>query len=86
VLGRKLPSALRHWVARLMFFASALICLALTAASMNLLVLEYQINELAFLGVPRWIVLAIIPIGFTLMGWRFLRHAFGLSRTQETQA
>ncbi|MDT8409986.1 MAG: TRAP transporter small permease [Wenzhouxiangellaceae bacterium] len=86
VLSRKLPESLRPWVVRALYFATALICLALTAASINLLRLEIQINDLAFLNVPRWLVLIIIPIGFGVMGWRFMRHALGLSTSAETQS
>jgi len=34
--------------------------------------LEFELGDLAFGGVPRWVVLAIIPAGFGLMGWRFM--------------
>jgi len=30
-------------------------------------------------------VLIIIPIGFALMGWRFMRHAFALYSTRKAE-
>jgi len=42
-------------------------------------------NDIAFLNVPRWGVLIIIPIGFALMGWRFMRHAFALYSTRRPE-
>lgn len=75
ILSRYLPPGLRGWVERGVFVLTSLVCLAMTAASMRILELEYEFSDLAFLGVPRWIVLAIIPIGFALMAWRFMRRA-----------
>src|SRR6056297_2364783 len=63
---------------RAMDLLTALICLTLAAASVSLIQLEMSMNDLAFLNVPRWAVLMIIPVGFALMGSRFMRHAFAL--------
>ncbi|MDT8439082.1 MAG: TRAP transporter small permease [Wenzhouxiangellaceae bacterium] len=75
VLRLWLPDGLRPWVIRIMRLSAALVCITLTAASASLIQLEYSLNDLAFLGVPRWAVLMIIPLGFGLMSWRFLRRA-----------
>ena len=76
LLSRLLPPVWALWIGRLMLFATALICLAMVAASMPIVRLEMEFQELAFLNVPRWLVLAIIPAGFALMAWRFMRSAF----------
>ncbi|MGB0515180.1 MAG: hypothetical protein ACPGJE_10115, partial [Wenzhouxiangellaceae bacterium] len=60
---------------RIVHLATALVCIALAAASVQLIQLEFSLGDVAFLGIPRWVVLAIIPAGFALMGWRFIRHA-----------
>ncbi|MBL37416.1 MAG: hypothetical protein CMP07_03295 [Xanthomonadales bacterium] len=78
VLLHRLPDKVQPWVQRAMYLLTALICVTLAAASVSLLQLEIQMNDIAFLNVPRWGVLIIIPIGFALMGWRFMRHAFAL--------
>ena len=78
VLLHRLPEKVQPWVQRVMYLFTALICVTLAAASVNLIQLEMQMNDIAFLNVPRWGVLIIIPIGFALMGWRFMRHAFAL--------
>jgi len=75
VLGRYLPDHVRPWVERVLYAFTALVCLTLAAASVDLVRLEMSINDLAFLAVPRWLVTIIIPIGFVLMGWRFMRIA-----------
>ena len=77
-LLHRLPEKLQPWVQRAMYLATALICVTLAAASVSLIQLEMQFGDIAFLNVPRWGVLIIIPIGFMLMGWRFMRHALGL--------
>ncbi len=77
-LLQRLPEKVRPWIQRAMYLLTALICVARGAASGSLIQLEMSMNDLAFLNVPRWAVLIIIPIGFALMGWRFMRHALVL--------
>lgn len=71
----KIPAAVRPWIDRGVLIATALICITLAAASIEIVFLEYQFSDLAFGPVPRWLVLAIIPIGFGLMSLRFLLRA-----------
>lgn len=85
VLLHRLPDKVQPWVQRAMYLLTALICVTLAAASVNLIQLEMQMNDIAFLNVPRWAVLIIIPIGFALMGWRFMRHAFALYSTRKPE-
>jgi len=85
VLLHRLPEKVQPWVQRVMYLLTALICVTLAAASVNLIQLEIQMNDLAFLNVPRWAVLIIIPVGFALMGWRFMRHAFALHPTRKRE-
>src|SRR6056297_4013944 len=83
VLLHTLPEKIQPWVQRAMYLATALICVTLAAASVDLIQLEITFGDIAFLNVPRWAVLMIIPIGFALMGWRFMRHALALYPTRE---
>lgn len=82
VLLHRLPNQVQPWVQRAMYLMTALICVTLAAASVSLIQLEMSMNDLAFLNVPRWAVLMIIPVGFVLMGWRFMRHALALYSTR----
>ena len=75
ILGRLLPPQARSWVDRILFLLTAAVCLVMTAASLKIVRIEYEFADLAFLAVPRWAVLVIIPVGFALMSWRFLRRA-----------
>lgn len=75
LLGRFLPDPVRAVVDRLMFALTSLFCIGMVYLSMETVRLEREFADLAFLDVPRWVVLAIIPVGFALMGWRFMRRA-----------
>lgn len=66
-----LPDAGVVWLRRLVFAATALVCLALTWTSLDIVALEYEFQAVAFGDVPKWIVVAIVPIGFALMAVRF---------------
>lgn len=81
-LLHRLPDKVQPWIQRVMYLLTALICVTLAAASVSLIQLEISMNDLAFLNVPRWAVLIIIPIGFALMGWRFMCHALVLYPTR----
>lgn len=84
-LLHRLPEKVQPWIQRVMYLFTALICVTLAAASVSLIQLEMQMNDIAFLNVPRWGVLIIIPVGFALMGWRFMRHAFALYSTRKSE-
>jgi len=84
-LLHRLPENAQPWVQRAMYVLTSLVCVTLAAASVSLIQLEMQMNDVAFLNLPRWAVLIIIPIGFGLMGWRFMRHALALYPASTTQ-
>lgn len=84
VAAAQLPESLRIWLARAMHLATAAVCITLAAASVSLVELERSFADVAFLGVPRWTVLAIIPLGFGLMAMRFVQHAFVTSNRSGT--
>lgn len=59
------------WLRRLVFLGTAAICLTMTWFSLDIVVLEYEFDQSAFLNVPVWVVQMIIPVGFAIMGARF---------------
>lgn len=67
-----LPDAAVAWLRRTIFGATALICLALTWTSLDIVALEYEFQARAFLNVPNWVVQFIVPVGFGMMTARFL--------------
>lgn len=82
VLERRLPTLAVIWLRRAVFAATALICLALTWTSLDIVALEYEFKAVAFLNVPEWMVQVIVPLGFGMMAARFMALAvlppFGL--------
>jgi TRAP-type C4-dicarboxylate transport system permease small subunit len=75
LVERWLPPGGVVWLRRFVFGATALVCLALTWTSLDIVALEYEFQAVAFLDVPNWIVQLIVPIGFGMMAARFLAWA-----------
>jgi tripartite ATP-independent transporter DctM subunit len=48
---------------------------ALVMASLNLVMVEHRVGNRMALGIPLWAVLAILPVGFSLVGWRLIRSS-----------
>ena len=83
VLSKLLPPVWARWIGRLLLFATGVICIAMVYASLPVVRLELEFQELAFLNVPRWLVLAIIPTGFILMALRFMGAAIAFNPERE---
>ncbi|NBB93270.1 MAG: TRAP transporter small permease subunit [Gammaproteobacteria bacterium] len=75
LIERLLPGPWLVWLRRPVFAATALVCLALTWTSLDIVALEYEFRAVAFLNVPTWAVQSIVPIGFGIMAARFLAWA-----------
>lgn len=75
VLERRLDSRWQARLDRAISLVCALICAALALSGLEIIRLELEFGDLAFLNVPRWVVLAIIPAGFALMTLRFVWRA-----------
>lgn len=78
VLERFLAARAVGLVQGLMLLGTSAVCAAMVWYSGRMIQLERAFESNAFLNVPSWMVMMIIPVGFTLMGWRFLRHALGV--------
>lgn len=55
---------------------AALICALLVYASIDFIRYEYEDGTLAFGNVPVWICQAVLPIGASIMGLRYLLRVF----------
>lgn len=75
IARRWIPARLLGIVHRLLMASTAAVCLTMAWFSLRLVALEYEFQAMAFASVPSWVVLLIVPIGFVLMGSRFLAHA-----------
>ncbi|MFU8832739.1 MAG: TRAP transporter small permease [Wenzhouxiangella sp.] len=76
VAERWLAPTVRVWSHRVIMLATAGVCLIMTWLSLSMVALEYEFRAVAFLDVPNWVVVFIVPIGFGLMAARFAGHAF----------
>ncbi len=66
---------------------SAGVCFLLTRAAVVFVQLDYSDNTILFANIPAWVLQAIIPFGFALIGVRFLlRMAFELLGMENTLA
>lgn len=72
LLEHYLPDAVVNWLRRVVFAATAMVCLALTWAGLDIVALEYEFRTVAFLSVPNWMVQLAVPVGFGMMAARFL--------------
>jgi TRAP-type C4-dicarboxylate transport system permease small subunit len=62
------------------FIFSAAICFTAAWYSIEYIQYEYEDGTIAFGVVPVWICQSILPIGFTVMGLRFLIRVSGVAR------
>jgi TRAP-type C4-dicarboxylate transport system permease small subunit len=89
VLGRMLHGATSRAVGAAIALLGAGICLAMTRASLSLLAEEIPTGELAFLGVPTWVVIAVFPVSFAGMAFRMallaLEEAAGVAAPHDPE-
>jgi TRAP-type C4-dicarboxylate transport system permease small subunit len=75
VLTHVLTPGMRRITGRLVSLAAAAICAFLFAAAYRHLATEYAYDTRVFLGLPSWLLLAVIPLGLALLAYRFLDRA-----------
>jgi C4-dicarboxylate transporter DctM subunit len=68
--GSFLPDKWRHWITVFTALILAAVCTCLAAASWTFLVSEKEGGSWLIQGIPKWIVLTIMPAGFALIGLR----------------
>lgn len=74
-VSRYLPGRVARATALFTNLVSAAICAAVAFYSVKFIHFEYQDQTVAFAKVPSWICESILPIGFGVMGLRFLIDA-----------
>jgi len=78
VITRYLPNGALRWVQRLLALFTATVCLAFAYYAVEFIRFEYEDGTLAFGAVPAWVCELVMPIGFSLMGLRYIVRAFVL--------
>ena len=78
VITRYLPRAALRWVQRLLALFTATVCLLFAYYAVEFIRFEYEDGTLAFGVVPAWVCELVMPIGFSLMGLRYILRAIVL--------
>jgi TRAP-type C4-dicarboxylate transport system permease small subunit len=76
VLGRLLRGWPRRVVGAAIAAMAGLVSLGLTHAALSLLGDEVAFGETIFLGLPSWVVVALFPVTFGAMAYRFFRLVY----------
>ncbi len=80
VISHYLSERHKGWIHRLTDSFAAIVCLLVAWHGVRFVLFEMEAGATLFLNIPAWLCELIIPIGFTLMGLRFLLHTL-LGRT-----
>ncbi len=72
VLTRFIPDYYKIFVKKINFIFAAFICMTISYYSGLFVYMEYQDAMLAFKNIPAWVTEIIIPIGFFVMGIKYM--------------
>ena len=72
VLSQFIPVPYKNYIKRINFMFAALVCFTISYYSGQFVYLEYQDNTIAFESIPAWLTEVIIPVGFSIMGIKYL--------------
>ena len=81
VITRYLPTGALRWVQRLIALFTAAVCLLFAYYAVEFIKFEYEDGTLAFGKVPAWVCELVMPVGFALMGVRYILRALLLPPT-----
>jgi TRAP-type C4-dicarboxylate transport system permease small subunit len=71
LVSRFLPERLKKPTAMFVHAASSFVCALLAHAAYRFVMMEREDGALLMPGVPNWWAVAVIPVGFALMSFRF---------------
>ena len=74
LLSRAMPLIWSYRISRLIDISTGLICLLLAWYSLQLVLLEFEDQLIAFAHVPVWLCQSIMPLAFVVMAVRFIRQ------------
>lgn len=66
----------RRWLRRASAGFTAVVCLTFAWFGAQFVMYEYQDGIVAFARVPAWVCEMVMPVGFALMGLRYVLHGF----------
>ncbi|GAB4255793.1 MAG: TRAP transporter small permease [Methylomicrobium sp.] len=78
VLSHFLPPRLKKTARSITYAFSAAICLILAWQGYRLVQMDYREAITAFASIPAWLCESIIPLGFAIIGCRFLLYSVSI--------
>ncbi len=84
IFSQFIPDAYKHYIEKLNFLFASAICLLISYYSFQFVSLEYETGGYAFAEVPAWIAEAVIPLGFAIMGVRYLAQTLMHNKKSST--
>jgi len=72
VLSQFIPVPYKIYIQKLNLLFAAIVCFIISYYSGQFVYLEYQDNTKAFENIPAWLTEIIIPIGFSIMGLKYI--------------
>ncbi|MES9899740.1 MAG: TRAP transporter small permease [Sedimenticola sp.] len=75
VISHYLMDGHKAWINRLTDGFAAIVCLLVSWHGVRFVLFEMEEGAILFLNIPAWLCELIIPIGFVVMGLRFLLHS-----------
>ena len=85
VLSKFLPEHLNHLVQKSTNIFAAFICLLMSYYSLQLLQISKKFEDVAFNGIPLWVLQIILPVGFLLMAIRFIINNFNKNISPDSE-
>ncbi|VAW67525.1 hypothetical protein MNBD_GAMMA10-1678, partial [hydrothermal vent metagenome] len=72
ILSQFVSINIRKYIKKFNFIFTAFICMTISYYSALFVYLEYQDSTLAFENIPAWLTELIIPVGFFVMGIKYI--------------
>ena len=72
VLSQFIPLPYKTYINKFNLLFAAIICFIISIYSYRFVYMEYEDATIAFANIPAWITEAIIPIGFLIMGIKYI--------------
>jgi len=72
LLSPRLGIRTRYWVSAVIHFFSAVVCFLLILPAIQFVQEEYPMGKVLALGIPTWVVQAILPVMLAVLTLRFL--------------
>jgi len=76
IINNYLTPSIKHFIHKLIYLFSAIVCFICSYFSVPFLLMEYEDGTMAFSNIPAWLTESIIPIALLIMGIRFMSFSF----------